>query len=209
VTVLLLVRHALTEETGKRLYGRQPGVHLYERGRRQAEELAARLGDLPLAAVYSSPLERCAETAAPIAAAVGLEVIVEPELVETDTGMWTGKTFAQIVRTRRWRRLLAIPSSTRAPGGESAAEVQARAVRAVDRMIERHSRRLVALISHGDPIRLVLAHYAGMHLDLFQRVEVAPASVSAVAIGERGGRVLRLNDTGSLQDLVPRRTRRG
>jgi probable phosphoglycerate mutase len=76
-------------------------------------------------------------------------------------------------------------------------------------MIERHSRRLVALISHGDPIRLVLAHYAGMHLDLFQRVEVAPASVSAVAIGERGGRVLRLNDTGSLQDLVPRRTRRG
>lgn len=208
MTVLLLVRHAITEDTGKRLYGRQPGVHLSGRGRRQADELAARLGELPLANVYSSPLERCVETAAPIAAAVGVEVVVEPELVETDTGTWTGKTFAQIVRTRRWKRLLAIPSSTRVPGGESATEVQARSVRAVEGIAERHPRRLVALVSHGDPIRLILAHYAGLHLDLFQRLEVAPASISAVAIGEGGGRVLRLNDTGTLQDLVPRRTRR-
>jgi broad specificity phosphatase PhoE len=139
---------------------------------------------------------------------VGSEVIVEPHLVETDTGTWTGKAFAQIVRTRRWRRLLAIPSSTRVPGGESVTEVQARSVRAADRVAERHPRQLVALVSHGDPIRLILAHYAGLHLDLFQRLEVVPASVSAVAIGEAGGRVLRVNDTGTLQDLVPRRTRR-
>jgi probable phosphomutase (TIGR03848 family) len=208
VTVVLLVRHAITEDTGKRLYGRQPGVHLSERGREQADRLAARLSELPLAAVYSSPLERCVETAVPIAAALGLEVTEEPDLVETDTGAWTGKTFRQIGRTRRWRQLLMLPSSSRAPGGESAAEVQARSVRAIDRIAERHRTGAVAVISHGDPIRLVLAHYAGLHLDLFQRLEVAAASVSAVALSDGPPRVVRVNDTGSLDDLAPRGTRR-
>jgi probable phosphomutase (TIGR03848 family) len=208
MAVILLVRHAVADETGTRLYGRQPGVHLSERGRRQAEEVGERLRRLPLAGLYSSPLERCVETAAPIAAALGLEVTVEPELVETDTGAWTGKTFNQIGRTRRWRRLLMVPSSARAPQGESATEVQARSVRAIERIGERHPRAAAVVVSHGDPIRLILAHYAGLHLDLFQRLEVAPASVSVVGTGEHGPRVLLLNDTGGLADLIPRRTGR-
>jgi probable phosphomutase (TIGR03848 family) len=208
MAVILLVRHAVADETGKRLYGRQPGVHLSQAGRRQAQEVTARLRELSLAAVYSSPLERCMETAAPIAEALGLDAIVEPDLVETDEGAWTGKTFNQIRRTRRWRRLLMVPSSARAPQGESTTEVQARSVRAIETISERHPRAAVVAVSHGDPIRLILAHYAGLHLDLFQRLEVAPASVSVVTTGEHGPRVLRLNDTGGLADLIPRRTGR-
>ena len=148
------------------------------------------------------------ETAAPIAETLGLDVIVEPDLVETDTGAWTGKTFGQIGRTRRWRRILMVPSSARLPEGESATEVHARSVRAIERIAERHPRAPVVVVSHGDPIRLVLAHYAGLHLDLFQRLEVAPASVSVVATGDHGPRVIRVNDRGTLSDLVPRRTGR-
>lgn len=208
MAVIFLVRHAVADETGQRLYGRRPGVHLSEAGRRQARQLAERLGKLHLTAVYSSPLERCRETAAPLAAALDLEVIVEPELVESDTGAWTGKTFRQIRQTRLWRRLLAVPSTARLPGGESVTEVQARSVRAIERITERHPRARLAVVSHGDPIRLILAHYAGLHLDLFQRIEVAAASVSVVVTGEQGPRILRVNDTGTLADLAPRRTGR-
>ncbi len=208
MTFLLLVRHGVTDATGRLLYGRSPGVHLSEAGRAQVEALAGRLGGLPIAAVYSSPLERCRESAAPIARALGLQVETERGLVETDMGAWTGKTFGQIRRGRLWRRILSVPSAARFPEGESLAEVQARAVRALEQIAERHTGRAALAVSHGDPIRLALAHYAGAHLDHFQRLEVAPASVSAVLVGDHGPRVLRVNDTGDLADLVPRRTPR-
>jgi probable phosphomutase (TIGR03848 family) len=208
MTVLLLVRHGVTDATGKRLYGRAEGVHLSERGRAQADDLARRLSSLPVEAVYTSPLERCRETAEPVARAHRLRVAALSELLETDTGGWTGRTFGQIRRTRLWRRIRALPSSARFPDGESLTEVQARAVRGLTEIADRHPRGLVAAVSHGDPIRLALAHYAGVPLDLFQRLEVAPASVSAVAVGAGAPMILRLNDTGSLEDLAPRRTGR-
>jgi len=208
MTLLLLVRHAVTDATGKRLYGQAPGVRLSDRGRQQAEALAGRLGSLPIEAVYSSPLERCRQTAAPVAGALGLEVRTERGLMETDTGTWTGKTFGQIRRARLWRSIVSIPSSARFPEGESLREVQARAVGALEDIAGRHPRGAVVAVSHGDPIRLALAHYAGVHLDQFQRLEVAPASVSAVALGDHAPSVLRVNDTGDLTHLFPRRTRR-
>jgi probable phosphomutase (TIGR03848 family) len=198
VAVIVLVRHGVTDQTGVRLYGQGPGVHLSARGREQAEALAERLRAVRPAAVYSSPLERCRETAGPIAAAAGVDVRTERGLLETDLGTWTGKTFGQVRRARLWRRILAVPSTGRFPGGESLAEVQARTVRALESIAERHRRRTVVVVTHGDPIRLALAHVAGMHLDHFQRLEVAPASISVVAMGEGGPRVLRVNDTGSL-----------
>jgi probable phosphomutase (TIGR03848 family) len=208
MTVLLLIRHGVADATGKRLYGRSEGVHLSERGRAQADDLASRLAGLPLEAVYTSPLERCRETAERIARAHAVRAGTLPDLLETDTGGWTGRTFGQIRRTRLWRRIRALPSSARFPDGESLAEVQARAVRALEAIAERHPRGLVAAVSHGDPIRLALAYYAGVPLDLFQRLEVAPASVSAVAVGAGPPLILRVNDTGSLEDLAPRRTGR-
>lgn len=207
-TVLLLVRHGVTDATGKRLYGRTPEVHLSERGRAQAEALAERLAALPVRAVFSSPLERCRETAAPIARALGLRVRTDRGVLETDIGAWTGRTFGQIRRSGLWRQILAVPSSARFPEGESLAEVQARTVKALEVIASRHPTEIVVVVSHGDPIRLALAHYAGAHIDHFQRFEVAPGSVSAVAIGGRAPRVLLLNDTGDLSDLLPRRTPR-
>jgi probable phosphomutase (TIGR03848 family) len=207
-TVLLLVRHGMADATGKRLYGRSPGVHLSERGRSQAEALAERLKALPVRAVYSSPLERCRETAAPIARKLGLRVRTDRGVLETDIGAWTGRTFAQITRSGLWRRILAVPSSARFPEGESLAEVQARTVKALEAIASRHRTEMVVVVSHGDPIRLALAHYAGTHLDHFQRFEVAPGSVSSVAMGGGAPRILRVNDTGDLSDLLPRRTRR-
>jgi probable phosphomutase (TIGR03848 family) len=204
MAVLVLVRHAVTDQTGKRLYGRRPGIHLSARGRDQSEEVARRLAGQPIAAVYSSPLERCMETAEPIADALGIHVRSEPGLLETDMGTWTGKTFGQVRRARLWSRILAVPSSAPFPEGESLAAVQARAVAAVEAIGRRHQSRPAVVVSHGDPIRLVLAHYAGLHLDLFQRLEVAPASVSVVGTGEHGPRLLRLNDTGLLDLAGPR-----
>jgi probable phosphomutase (TIGR03848 family) len=204
MSMLVLVRHAVTAQTGRRLYGRSPGIHLSDRGRDQSAEVARRLAGLPIAAVYSSPLERCRESAEVIADVLGLPVLDEPGVIEADTGAWTGRTFAQIARSRLWRRMLAMPSMARLPGGESAADVQGRTVRALDAISERHRGDAVVVVSHGDPIRLALAYYAGIHLDFFQRLEVAPASISVVAIGDHGPRVLRLNDTGRLDDVGPR-----
>ncbi len=207
MAVLLLIRHAVTDVTGKRLYGRTPGFHLSERGREQAGRLGDRLRHLPLAALYSSPLERCLETARPVAEARGLEVTTDTDLTEVDAGRLTGRTFAARRRSAQWRRVHE-DSAARFPDGESLAQVQHRVVDALHRIAAGHRRDVVAVFSHGDPIKVSLAHFAGMHLDLFRRLEVGAASVSAVQLGNGAPRVLLLNDTGDLSDLVPRRSRR-
>src|SRR5437867_7869019 len=175
-TLLLLIRHALTESTGKRLSGWQPGVHLSERGRQQADALAERMASVPVHVLYASPLERCLETAAPIAAAKGLEVRTAPELGEVRYGAWTGRPLAQLARTKLWKQVQQSPSAARFPQGETLLEVQDRAVQEVARLVADHPRKVVAVVSHGDVIRLLLAHFAGVHVDLFQRLIVYPAS---------------------------------
>lgn len=205
VTLVLLIRHAFPDATRNRLYGTTPGIHLSEHGREQAARLAERLSGVRLAAVYSSPLERCVETAEAIAAERRLEVEALSDLGEVEYGEWTGRTFRMLRRTTLWRRVHEVPSSVRFPGGESLEEVRERGVRAVDSIAARHPRRAVAAVSHGDVIRLVLAYHAGIHIDLFQRLVADRASVSAVALGEGAPRVLRMNDTGTLTDLVPPR----
>ena len=204
VAVLLLIRHGVTDATGKHLYGRGPGVHLSELGRDQAKHLARRVGGVPLEAVYSSPLERCMETAEAVGEATGLSVRPLPGVLEIDVGRWTGRTFSSLRRTKQWRLIHELPSATTFPGGESLAAAQHRTVAALEEVAGRHPGGAVAVVSHGDPIRLALAHYAGLHLDLFRRLEAAPGSVSAVAVGRGAPRVLRVNDTGALDDLMPR-----
>lgn len=202
--VILLIRHALTAQTGRRLYGRTPGIHLSARGRAQARRLADRLADVRLAAVYSSPMERCLETSRAIARGRGLRPRRLPRLDEVDYGRWAGRSFRALARTKLWRRMQSVPSSGRFPGGETLLEVQHRAVKALEEIASRHRRGGVAVVTHGDVVRLALAHYAGVPLDMFQRLEVAAASVSAVAVSEDGPpRILRVNDTGALDDLVP------
>ncbi|MFL5766459.1 MAG: MSMEG_4193 family putative phosphomutase [Actinomycetota bacterium] len=202
MSFLLLVRHALTDSTGKRLTGWQPGVHLSARGERQADALADRLAPLPIVAIYSSPLERCRETARPIASRDRLSVRVKPALGELRFGEWTGRSLRQLARTKLWNVVQTTPSLARFPDGESIPEAQARAVREVERIAAKHPKDLVAVFSHADVIKLVLAWFTGMHIDLFQRLSVSPASVSAIALGSGPPRILCVNETGDLGELA-------
>jgi probable phosphomutase (TIGR03848 family) len=208
VSLLVLVRHALTDATGKRLTGWQPDVHLSDKGERQAEALAERLAPVPVSAIYSSPLERCRETAKPFASQSRLSVRVKPALGELKFGDWTGRSLRQLSRTKLWSVVQSTPSLARFPGGESIPEAQARAVDAIERIAEKHPKDVVAVFSHADVIKLVLAWFTGVHVDLFQRLSVSPASVSAVAIGSGPPRIVCVNVTGDLAELAPPSRRR-
>jgi probable phosphomutase (TIGR03848 family) len=201
-TLLILVRHALTDTSGKRLSGWQRGVHLNEEGRRQAQRLADRLAPVRLGAIYASSLERCVETAAPLAKAKNLAVRRVPGLRDVDYGDWSGRSMRQVTGTRQWKRIMRDPSGEPFPGGETLRRVQARVLEELGGITEAHPRGTVAVVSHADPIRLALAHYSGAHIDLFQRLVVAPASASAVLVGDGMPRILRVNDTGDLSDLA-------
>jgi probable phosphomutase (TIGR03848 family) len=209
--LLLLLRHAVTEHTGARLSGWMPGLHLSEAGREQAGALAGRLEAVPLDAIYASPLERCQETAAPLAEAKGLKVETLDDVGEVRYGDWTGRTLKELAKEPLWKVVQATPSAARFPAGESLFEMQARAVQAVERLREAHPRQTVAVCSHADVIKALACHYLGMHLDLFQRLVVSPASVTALAFGP-APYLVRLNDTGGNADLappkLPRRARR-
>jgi len=209
MTVLLLVRHGHTPTAGKVLTGWQRGVHLTEHGREQAEALARRLQETTVAAIYSSPLERCRETAAPLARARGIPVRVHRGLIETGYGDWTGRSIPQLRRTRLWRTLQQSPSAIRFPGGETLRDVQARALDAVEAISDEHPHGTVVVVTHADVVRMLLAHAAGVHLDLFERFAVEPGSISAIALHDGRVRVLKVNDTGELTSLAPpRRPRR-
>ncbi len=204
MTVLLLIRHAHTDTAGKRLTGWARGVRLNDRGRREAATLAERLEGIPIRAIYSSPLERCRETAAPIARARGLGIAVRRGLLEVDYGEWTGRTIAGLRRTKLWRVIQQAPSRVRFPGGESLLEVQARAVAEVEAIAGAHPKETVAVVTHADVVRMLVIHYAGMHLDRLQRLVVDPASVSVLALSDDGAaHLVKVNDTGGLDSLRP------
>lgn len=205
-TLVLLVRHGQTPTTGVTNAGQAPGIHLDARGRRQAETLARRLGALPrIAAVYASPLERARETAAPLARARRLAVRIEPGLSDSDTGRWTGVKLKALRRTPEWRFVQRHPSGFRFPGGESFVEIQARVASTLARLVERHRGAIIVAVSHADPIKIAVAHALGLHLDFFQRIAIAPASVTAIAYRPDGPVVLTVNSTdGDVAGLVRR-----
>jgi probable phosphomutase (TIGR03848 family) len=219
VPVALLVRHGLTAQTGPILSGWAPDVHLDDRGRQQAERLAERLAGLPLAAVVSSPLERCRETVAPLVAGrEGLGVAIDDRLGECRYGDWTGRPLKELAKDPLWRVVQAHPSAVTFPGpaGEALRDTQARAVAAVrdwDHRIgsEAGPDALWMACSHGDVIKALVADALGLHLDLFQRVAVDPGALTAVRYTELRPFLLRLNDSGSEVDSLrppKRRARR-
>jgi probable phosphomutase (TIGR03848 family) len=214
VGTVLLVRHGLTAATGPVLTGWTPGVGLDERGRGQVTALRERIGRLPIAAIVASPLQRCQETAAALAAGRdGLTVSTEDRLGECRYGDWTGRELAKLARDPLWRVVQAHPSAVIFPGpeGEPLAQTQRRAVAAVRDWDGRLGPDAVwVAVSHGDVIKAVLADALGMHLDLFQRITVDPASLSAVRYTELRPFVLRLNDVGGdVSGLSPPKRRRG
>jgi len=202
-TTLVLARHAVTEQTGPMLTGRAPGVDLSEDGRKQAAALAERLADLPVAAVYASPIERTAQTAAAVAGRHGLAVHSLPGALEADYGEWTGGKLADLAKTDLWKTVQRAPSRARFPGGESMTEMQARIVGCLEAVVADHPGDIVVVVSHADPIKAAIAHYTGLHLDQFQRIVVSPASVTAFQLSAHGAALVKCNDTGSLDELRP------
>ncbi len=202
-TVLLLIRHAVNDWVNKnKLAGWTVGVHLNDEGWRQAEMLAERLGPVPIAAVYSSPLERAMETAEPLARAKGLTVEVRDRLGETQYGEWTGQSLEELSKTELWKVVQHYPSGVYFPGGETLREMQTRMVNELEDIGRSHPGQIVAVVSHADPLKAVVAHYAGMHLDMFQRLVISPASVTIIAIGPMGPLLIEFNNTGSLEHLA-------
>lgn len=206
----MLIRHATADYKPGRLYGWTPGVHLSAHGRDEAKRLAERLEVVRLKAVYSSPLERCVETAETVASGRRLDVQIVERLAEVRYGSWQGRTFRSLVKTPLWRTVQLTPSQARFPGpeGESILELQRRGVDAIEELRTRHRSGVVAVFSHADMIKAILAHYLGMHLDLFQRINVETASVSAMGFYGGFPRVLRIGDTGTYEGLNPPKPRR-
>jgi probable phosphomutase (TIGR03848 family) len=216
MTTVLFVRHGITDaNTGGVLAGWTPGVHLSDKGREQVDTLAERLAPLPLAAVITSPLERCHETAEVLAKGRDtISPVIDERFGECRYGDWTGQELKKLVKEPLWRVVQAHPSAARFPGeeGESLADTQARAVAAVRAWNEKlGADATYVVVSHADVIKAILADALGQHLDLFQRIVVNPASVSVVQYTELRPFVLRVNDTGGrVDDLLPpkKRTRR-
>ena len=230
-TTILFVRHGATTTTGRELPGRAPGLHLSDEGRRQADGVAARIRAMahppapapaggngasangttkrsrpkgtPIAAVYASPLERTRETAAPIGAALGLDVLADEGLVELDVGEWTGMELKAAYKRPEWATIQRYPSGFTFPGGESFLAMQSRVVATVDRLRAAHPGQTIVAVSHADPIRALVAHAMGTHLDLFQRIVVSPCSLTAIAFGDGGPLVLTVNATGPAAAPVP------
>ena len=207
MSTLLLVRHGLTAMTGPVLAGRTAGLHLDERGQKQAAAVAERLAVLPLTALVSSPLERCVDTAEYIQAAQStagreVELQIEDELIECGYGDWTGRPIKELVKDPVWKVVQGQPSAARFPNGESLSEVSTRAVATI-RAWDAHlgDDAIWVACSHGDVIKAILADALGMHLDQFQRIVVDPCSVSVVRYTDTRPYVLRSNDVGG--DLSP------
>lgn len=195
MTLLLLIRHGENDfvKTGK-MAGRLPGVHLNDRGQKQAQALGEALRNVPIKAVYASPLERAMETATPIAESHKLKIIQEPDLMDTLIGKWQGKSWKLLRLTKAWKVVQNAPSRFRFPEGESFPECQMRIVNVLERVIRNHKPQdVVAVVFHADPIKLAVAHFLGMPLDHFQRLGCDTGSLTAVNAGETSAGLLKLN----------------
>lgn len=212
---LILLRHGRSSaNTAGVLAGRTPGVALDEHGNGQTEAMASRLAPLPLAAVVTSPLQRCRETVAPLLAARELEPATDERFAEVDYGDWTGRELKKLGREPLWKVVQSHPSAAVFPGGEGLAAMQARAVAAVREwdaaLTGEHGARVLWLVcTHGDVIKAILADALGLHLDGFQRIVVDPCSISVVSYTQTRPFVVRINDTGSdVTALKPPKRRR-
>ena len=193
-SVVLLVRHGLTPTTGVKLPGRAPGLHLSDEGRRQADAAAERIGKIgKIAGVYCSPITRARETAQPIGRTVKRALRIDRDLADLDIGEWTGMSLKQAARRPEWETVQRSPSTFRFPGGESFPEMQTRMTTALGKIVARHPGQIVVAVSHADPIKAAVAQALGTPLDLFQRIMIAPASITVVAYRRGGPSVITVN----------------
>lgn len=193
-TTILLIRHAETPTTGKVLPGRAAGLGLSEKGIAQAEARAADIARKhQIAAIYSSPMERAQQTAAPIGAATKRKVRIHEGLNECDFGLWTGRRLKALYKLPAWRTVQRTPSNFRFPEGESFLEMQSRIAAALNELARAHRGKTIVAVSHADTIKAAVAHALGMHLDMFQRLAVSPASQTVLQLGAGAPVVVSVN----------------
>jgi probable phosphoglycerate mutase len=186
---------------GQTLWGRTPGICLNEEGKLQAQGLVDRFKKVTLNAIYSSPMERALQTASEIAHTMNLEVRQSDAANEINFGEWTGKTFEWLSGDERWRHFNSHRSMTMIPGGESFLEVQKRIVKEIEVLALRHGKARIAIVSHADVIRAAVAYFAATPIDMLDRFEIAPCSVSAVAVDDDNVTLLTINNLGELSQL--------
>jgi len=195
-TTILFIRHGENEWTkSNKLAGRTPGVHLNDQGKKQAKALGKRLAETKLDAIYASPLERTIETAQEIAAHHKLEIQAHSGLLEVDYGKWTGKEIAKLAKKKSWSTVQHYPSGASFPGGETMYQMQARFVQEVNKLVAKHFGQTLAIVGHADLIKSAVAHYLGVHFDLFQRIVISTASITTIFFTPAGPRVISVNDT--------------
>ncbi len=195
-TTVLFIRHGENEWTKThKLAGRTPGVHLNEQGRKQAKALGKRLGEVSLDVIYASPMERTVETAKAIAKHHNLKVNKRDGLLEVDYGDWTGEKIADLAKKKSWHTIQYHPSGASFPGGETMYQMQTRFVQDVNALVAQHIGQTIALVGHADLIKSAVAHYLGVHFDLFQRIVISTASITTIAFTPAGPRVISVNDT--------------
>lgn len=194
---ILLIRHAAHDHLGRILSGRTEGVPLSLEGVQQAQALAVRMQRNPPDIVHSSPVQRARETAEHLAKTCSAKVEIVPELQELDFGDWTGRSFQELAGHPEWklwnnRRSVACP-----PGGETMVAAQERAMAHLREAAERFTGKTVAMVTHCDIIRAVVACVLGLSLDRMLRFDIGPASISRIAAGQWGERVASLNEGGA------------
>ncbi len=207
MTEFLLVRHGANEYTRtNRLAGWTPEVHLNDFGKLQAQAAGQHLAARKIDVAYASPLERTVETAQAILAHYPhLTLATDPDIGEVRYGEWQGQELGKLSGQRLWRHVQLEPSRVTFPGGEAMRDAQIRAVNAIERMRERHPRQTVLVVSHSDIIRMVVAHYLGMHLDHFQRINIAPCSLSVIQMSSGRPFVELVNETSFLPKEEPQK----
>ncbi len=208
--ILLLIRHGENEyvKTGK-MAGRLPEVHLNEHGQRQALELADALANVPIKAIYSSPMERALETAAPLAAKLGLDINIRAGLIETGIGDWAGEELKNLRKLPVWKIVQDNPSRFRFPNGESFVECQTRLVSEIESIVKAHrDEDIIACVSHADPIKLMACYYLGMPLDHFQRLGCDTASVTVLMLSSKGVLLAKLNQRPPFNFPIPEKKKK-
>jgi probable phosphoglycerate mutase len=195
VTCVFLVRHGANDLLGHAIAGRKPGISLNAEGHAQAVRLARRFEKETIAAIHCSPLERARETAEPIGQQLGLEIEIAPALNEVDFGEWTGLSLEELAQRRDWQHWNSSRSNSSAPGGETMLNVQARVVSHIQKLSAKSNDGGYILVGHADPIKTALLYFLGAAIDFIQRLEVSPASISAVVIGRQAPRLLFMNET--------------
>lgn len=203
MTHILLIRHAVNDfvKTGK-LAGRTPGVHLNEEGQKQAEALGERLASATLHQLISSPIERTMETAQAVQKHhPHLELQLNDQIGEVDYGDWQGAVINDLRQRKMWDVIQEYPTRAYFPNGEAMRDVQVRAVNEIERLVSAYPSDTIAIFSHADLIKMVVAHYLGMHLDVFQRIVISPASITGIQLGHSRPFVTTVNDTAHVQAL--------